>query len=254
MINIIMRGCNGRMGQVITDIIKKDEDVQIVAGIDLMPLEGRENPYPVYENLAECNILADVVIDFSSPKGLTELLSVCRERKLPIVLCTTGFSEEQLAQIEEAAKEIAILRSANMSLGINTLAKLAEAAAKILAEAGFDMEIVERHHSRKLDAPSGTALLLADRMNAALGQKYHYTFDRSGRRQERDPKEIGISAVRGGTIVGEHEIIFAGRDEVIELKHTAYSREVFATGAVQAAKFLAGRKAGMYDMRGVVGA
>lgn len=254
MINVIMRGCNGRMGQVISDIIKNEEDMQIVAGIDLMPLEGRENPYPVYEHLAECGIAADVVIDFSSPKGLTELLSICTERKLPIVLCTTGFSEEQLGAIEAAAGEIAILRSANMSLGINTLAKLAEAAAKILAEAGFDMEIVERHHKRKLDAPSGTALLLADRMNNALGKEYHYTFDRSGRRQERDPKEIGISAVRGGTIVGEHELIFAGRDEVIELKHTAYSREVFGTGAVQAAKFLVGKKAGMYDMQGVVGA
>lgn len=253
MINVIMRGCNGRMGQVISDIIKNEEDMRIVAGIDLMPLAGRENPYPVYEHLAECDIAADVVIDFSSPKGLTELLSVCTERRLPIVLCTTGFSREQLTAIEAAAAEIAILRSANMSLGINTLAKLAEAAAKILAEAGFDMEIVERHHKRKLDAPSGTALLLADRMNDALGKKYHYTFDRSGRRQERDPKEIGISAVRGGTIVGEHELIFAGRDEVIELKHTAYSREVFGTGAVQAAKFLVGKKAGMYDMQGVVG-
>lgn len=254
MINIIIRGCNGRLGQVITDIVKNDGDTQVVAGIDLLQTAGGANPYPVFEHLAECDIPADIVIDCSSPKGLTELLSVCLERKLPIVLCTTGFSEEQLAQVEEAAKEIAILRSANMSLGINTLAKLAEAAAKILAEAGFDMEIVERHHGRKLDAPSGTALLLADRMNRALGGKYHYTFDRSGRRQERDPQEIGISAVRGGTIVGEHELIFAGRDEVIELRHTAYSREVFGTGAVQAAKFLVGKKAGMYDMQGVVGA
>ncbi|MDE7327795.1 MAG: 4-hydroxy-tetrahydrodipicolinate reductase [Lachnospiraceae bacterium] len=254
MINLIIRGCNGRLGQVISEIVENDEEIRVVAGIDLMPLTNGTNAYPVFEHLAECTVLADVVVDCSSPKGLTELLTVSRERKLPIVLCTTGFSEEQLLEVEQASKEIAILRSANMSLGINTLAKLAEAAAKIFAEAGFDMEIVERHHNKKVDAPSGTALLLADRMNAALDGKYHYTFDRSGRRQARDPKEIGISAVRGGTIVGEHEIIFAGRDEVIELKHTAYSREVFGTGAVQAAKFLAGKKAGMYDMQSVVGA
>lgn len=254
MIKIIMRGCNGKMGQVISDIVKNDADAEIVAGIDLTALENGTNPYPVFEHLPECDVPADVVIDFSSPRGLTELLCVCRERKLPIVLCTTGFSQEQLAEIEEASKEIAILRSANMSLGINTLSKLAAAAAKILAEAGFDMEIVERHHNRKVDAPSGTALLLADAMNGALEGKYHYTYDRSGRREKRDPEEIGISAVRGGTIVGEHEIIFAGRDEVIELKHTAYSRDVFGTGAVQAAKFLAGKKAGMYDMQAVIGA
>ena len=255
MIRIIMRGCNGRMGQVITDIVSRDAEAQIVAGIDLAELpNGMKNPYPVFTHLTDCDIDADVVIDFTSAKGLTELLSVCRARKLPIVLCTTGFSEDQLAQIDEASADIAILRSANMSLGINTLSKLAAAAAKILAEAGFDMEIVERHHNQKLDAPSGTALILADSINAAMDNEYHYIYDRSNRREVRDPKEIGISAVRGGTIVGQHEIIFAGRDEVIELKHTAYSRSVFGTGAVQAAKYLAGKPAGMYDMNGVVGA
>ncbi|MDE7297832.1 MAG: 4-hydroxy-tetrahydrodipicolinate reductase [Lachnospiraceae bacterium] len=245
MTKIIMRGCNGRMGQVITEIVSEDPETEIVAGIDLKD-EGK-NPYPVFSHLTDCSVGADVVIDFSSPKGLTELLSVCAERKLPIVLCTTGFTEEQLTEIEEASKRIAILRSANMSLGINTLSKLAAAAASILAEAGFDIELVERHHNRKLDAPSGTAMLLAEDINRELGGGYHYVYDRSTRRETRDPKEIGISAVRGGTIVGEHEIIFAGRDEVIELKHTAYSRNVFATGAVQAAKFLAGKDAGMYD-------
>ena len=254
IINLIIRGCNGKLGQVISEIAENDSEIKVVAGIDLMPRKNGGNSYPVFEHLGECTVSADVVVDCSSPKGLTELLSVCRERKMAIVLCTTGFSEEQLAEVEQASREVAILRSANMSLGINTLAKLAEAAAKIFAEADFDIEIVERHHNRKVDAPSGTALLLADRINTALDGQYHYTYDRSGRRQARDPKEIGISAVRGGTIVGEHEIIFAGRDEVIELKHTAYSREVFGTGAVQAVKFLAGKKAGMYDMRGVVGA
>lgn len=251
MLRIIMRGCNGRMGQVISGIVKEDAEAEIVAGIDLSA--EQKNDYPVFTHLQDCKIEADVVIDFTSPKGLTELLNVCKERKLPIVLCTTGFDEAQLAEIEEASREVAILRSANMSLGINTLSKLAAAAAKILAEAGFDMEIVERHHNKKLDAPSGTALILADSINEVMDKKYHYTYDRSTRRETRDPNEIGISAVRGGTIVGEHEIIFAGLDEVIELKHTAYSRSVFATGAVQAAKYLAGKPAGMYNMNAVVG-
>lgn len=251
MIKVIVNGCNGRMGKVVSSIVEGEPEIEIVAGVDLWD-EGK-NPYPVYEHLQDCREEADVVIDFSSVKGLTERLAACRERHLPIVLCTTGFSAEQLEEIEEASKEIAVLRSANMSLGINTLSKLAAAAAEILAEAGFDMEIVERHHNQKLDAPSGTALLLADRINQAMGGEYHYVYDRSTRRQVRDGKEIGISAVRGGSIVGEHEVIFAGRDEVIELKHTAYSRGIFGTGAVQAAKFLAGKEAGMYDMNCVVG-
>ncbi len=251
MLKIIMRGCNGYMGQVISNIVKEDAEAEIVAGIDLTG--EQKNDYPVFTHLQHCDIKGDVVIDFTSTKGLTELLTVAKERKLPIVFCTTGFDEAQIAEIEAASKEIPILRSANMSLGINTLSKLAAAAAKIFAEAGFDMEIVERHHRRKLDAPSGTALFLADSINEAVDNKYHYTFDRSTRREARDPNEIGISAVRGGTIVGEHEIIFAGLDEVIELKHTAYSRSIFGTGAVQAAKYLADKPAGMYNMNAVVG-
>ena len=250
MLKIIMRGCNGRMGQVISNIVKEDAEAEIVAGVDLFD-EGK-NSYPVYAHLQDCKEEADVVIDFSSAKGLTELLTVCKEKQLAVVLCTTGFSAEQLKEIEEASKSIAILRSANMSLGINTLAKIAAATARILAEAGFDIEIVERHNNQKLDAPSGTALILADSINDAMDHRYHYTYDRSDRRAVRDPKEIGISAVRGGSIVGEHEIVFAGLDEVIELKHTAYSRNVFATGAVQAAKYLAGKPAGMYRMNQVV--
>lgn len=251
MVKIIMNGCNGRMGQVISDIVANDADSEIVAGIDVV--DSGKNTYPVFKSINECNVEADVVIDFSSPKILTELLNGCKAKKMPIVLCTTGFTPEQLEEIGEAAKEIAVLRSANMSLGINTLSKIAAAAAKILTEAGFDMEIVEKHHNQKLDAPSGTALILADSINKAAGGDYEYVYDRSARREKRPEKEIGISAVRGGTIVGEHEIIFAGRDEVIELKHTAYSRGVFGTGAVQAAKFLAGKPAGLYDMNCVVG-
>ena len=192
------------------------------------------------------------MIDFASAKAEDALIDYCVEKKLPVVVCTTGLSEEQLAKIREASSKVAVLKSANMSLGINTLFKLVQDAAKVLAEAGFDIEIVEKHHKHKVDAPSGTALALADSINEAMGNAYTYTYDRSQRREERDPKEIGISAVRGGSIVGEHEVIFAGTDEVIEFKHTAYSKAVFGKGAVQAAKFLKGKGPGYYDMRDVI--
>ena len=169
-----------------------------------------------------------------------------------MVFCTTGLSEEEFAQVNEASKKVAILRSANMSLGINTLLKLVAAAAEVFAEANFDMEIVERHHNRKVDAPSGTALAIADAINAVLNNEYAYKYDRSQERKMREKKEIGISAVRGGTIVGEHEVIFAGADEVIEIKHTAYSKAIFGNGALQAAKFLKGQPAGMYNMSDVI--
>ncbi len=193
------------------------------------------------------------MIDFSSPQKLTERLAMAIDRKMPIVLCTTGLSEEQFAQVTEASKRVAILRSANMSLGINTILKLAAAAAKVFSEANFDIEIVERHHNHKVDAPSGTALAIADAMNEVLHQEYTYKYDRSGERKPREKKEIGISAVRGGTIVGEHEVVFAGTDEVIEIRHTAYSKAIFGNGALQAAKFLAGKPAGLYQMSDVIG-
>ena len=246
MVKIIMHGCNGHMGQVISGLVEKDPDAEIVAGIDVA--DQGKNSYPVYTNMEECQVEADALIDFSSAKATDALLAYCEKRKLPIVLCTTGLSEEQLAKVEETSKNVAVLKSANMSLGINTLMKLLQDAAKVLATAGFDMEIVEKHHRLKLDAPSGTALALADSINEAMDNQYHYIYDRSQRREMRDDKEIGISAVRGGTIVGEHEVIFAGPDEVIEFKHTAYSKAVFGKGAVEAAKFLAGKPAGRYDM------
>ena len=192
------------------------------------------------------------MIDFSSAKATDAVLEYCGSRELPLVLCTTGLSQEQLKKVEETAGKTAVLRSANMSLGINTLLKLIQDAAKVLAAAGFDMEIVERHHNLKVDAPSGTALALADSLNEAMDNEYHYVYDRSQKREQRDSKEIGISAVRGGTIVGDHEVIFAGPDEVIEFKHTAYSKTVFAKGAVEAAKFLKGKPAGMYNMSHVI--
>ena len=250
MTRIIMCGCNGAMGRMITGIVNEDAEAEIVAGIDMV--DTKEHCYPVFQKLADCDVEADALIDFSTPKILDDILTFSKEKKVPVVLCTTGYDDEQLAKIEEAATQTAVLKSANMSLGINTLLNLLKSAAKVLAEAGFDMEIVEKHHKHKLDAPSGTALALADSMNEALGNAYHYTYDRSDRREERDPKEIGISAVRGGNIVGEHEVIFAGEDEVIEFKHTAYSKAIFGKGAIEAAKFLAGKPAGKYDMADVI--
>ena len=251
MTRAIMNGCNGKMGQCITGICAQDEDIEIVAGIDTY--DGIKNDYPVFASLKECTVDADVIIDFSNAKAVDALLAYGVEKQIPIVLCTTGLSEQQLADVEKAYEKVAILKSANMSLGINTLMELLKKAAQVFAPAGFDMEIVEKHHNQKLDAPSGTALALADSLNEAMDNQYHYVYDRSQRREQRDDKEIGISAVRGGTIVGEHEVIFAGQDEVIEFKHTAYSKAIFGKGAVEAAKFLAGKPAGRYDMSDVIG-
>ena len=251
MVKIIMHGCNGHMGQVISGIVEKDPDAEIVAGIDIA--DQGKNSYPVFTDIDTCQVEADAIIDFSSAKATDKLLEYSAARQIPVVLCSTGLSEEQLAKVDETSKKVAVLKSANMSLGINTLLKLVQDAAKVLATAGFDMEIVEKHHRLKVDAPSGTALALADSINEAMDNKYHYVYDRSQKREKRDDKEIGISAVRGGTIVGEHEIIFAGQDEVIEFKHTAYSKAIFGKGAVEAAKFLAGKPAGRYDMSDVIG-
>lgn len=252
MVRAIMHGCNGKMGQTITGICASDPDIEIVAGIDTY--DGIQNEYPVFASLTDCDVKADVVIDFSTAKAIDTLLDVCEERGLPVVLCTTGLSEEQLARLEQTYQKIGVLKSANMSLGINTLLELLKKAALVFAPAGFDMEIVEKHHNQKLDAPSGTALALADSMNEALGNAYEYTYDRSKERKKRQTYEIGISAVRGGNIVGEHEVFFAGQDEVIEFKHTAYSKAVFAKGAVEAAKFMKGKSAGHYDMADVIAA
>ncbi len=250
MVRIIMHGCNGHMGQVISGLAEQDPDAKIVAGIDIA--DQGKNSYPVYSNIEDCQEEADAIIDFSTAKAVDGLLDYSVKRQIPVVVCTTGLSEAQLEKLEECAKKVAVLKSANMSLGINTLLKLVQDAAKVLASAGFDMEIVERHHRLKVDAPSGTALALADSLNEAMGNAYHYVYDRSQKREKRQDKEIGISAVRGGTIVGEHEVIFAGPDEVIEFKHTAHSKAVFGKGALEAAKFLAGKAAGLYNMSNVI--
>lgn len=251
MIKIIMHGCNGKMGQMISSLAADDENVSIVAGVDVS--DGISNPYPVFANIRDCDVEADVVIDFSNASVVEDLLDYCAARALPIVLCTTGLNEAQLKAVDQAAERTAVLRSANMSLGINVLFKLLAEAAKALAPAGFDIEIVEKHHNQKLDAPSGTALALADAINEEMDDRYEYVYDRSKVRQKREKKEIGISAVRGGTIVGDHDVIFAGEDEVITFSHRSYSRAVFGKGALEAAKFLAGKPAGKYDMRDVIG-
>lgn len=251
MVRIIMHGCNGKMGQVISGLVAADSEAEMVAGVDVY--DQIANPYPVFKSIEECNVEADAIIDFSNAAGVDKLLDYCVAKNMPVVLCTTGLSEAQLAHVEEVSKKVAVLKSANMSLGINMLLKLLKEATSILAPAGFDIEIVEKHHNLKLDAPSGTALALADSINEELGNTYEYVYDRSQVREKRSEKEIGISAVRGGTIVGDHDVIFAGADEVITFSHRAYSKAVFGKGAVQAAKFLAGKPAGLYDMSDVIG-
>ncbi len=250
MVRIILHGCNGKMGQVISGMAASDPDLQVVAGID--PMDEGKNPYPVFQTLSQCTAEADCVVDFSTAAAVDGLLLGCVEKKLPCVLCTTGLSREQLAKVEEASEQVAVLKSANMSLGINLLLQLLKKASQVLGPAGFDPEVVEKHHNQKLDAPSGTALALAECVNEALGGDYALVFDRSARREKRPEKEIGVSAVRGGTIVGEHDVIFAGTDEVITFSHAAYSKAVFGKGALQAAKFLAGKPAGRYDMSDVI--
>ena len=250
MVGVILHGCNGRMGQMLSELISKDEEMKVVAGIE--PSGEAKNDYPVYKSFDELKETADVIIDFSTASAIDSLLDYCEKTHTPLVLCSTGLSEAQLDRVERLAKVSAVLVSANMSLGINVLLKLLKNVTKTLYGNGFDIEIVEKHHNQKLDAPSGTALALADVMKEELDD-ISYNLDRSKVRKKRERNEIGISAVRGGTIVGEHEVIFAGTDEVIEIKHTAYSRAIFAKGAMSAAKFLSGKSAGKYSMSDVIG-
>ncbi len=252
MIKVIMNGCNGHMGRVVSDLCAEADDMEIVAGVDIDTTKNYD--YPVYAAIADCTDEADVVIDFSTASCIDALIAWCVEKKIPVVLCTTGLSEEQEKALWEATKQVAVLKSANMSLGINTLLSLLGPAAQALAGAGFDIEILEKHHNRKLDAPSGTALMLADAVNEAMNNAYDYKMDRSKERKQRGEYEIGIQSIRGGNIVGEHEVMFCGTDETVTLKHTASSRSIFAKGALEAARFLAGKPAGFYDMSDVIAA
>lgn len=250
MTNIILNGCNGKMGHVLSAMIAAQPSCQVVCGFDIAP--SSDAKFPVYTDPFEYSGPADVLIDFSNPKALERLLPYVKERKIPTIFATTGLSEAQLASIKEASATIPVFFSANMSVGINLLIELAQKAAKFL-DTGFDIEIVEKHHNQKLDAPSGTALAIADAL-AEVKDDTHYVFDRHAVRKKRNPDEIGIHSIRGGTIVGEHEVIFAGRDEIISVSHRADSREIFATGALKAALFLAKQPAGFYCMKDLLNA
>lgn len=246
MPKIIISGCNGRMGHVVTRMCAEREGMNVVAGFDINT--NKSFGYPVYSAPMEYTGPADVVIDFSNSAALDALLQYCLKRKLALVICTTGHSPEQLGAIKAASEQIPVFKSANMSLGVNLLANLLKKAASVLGD-NYDIEIVERHHKTKVDAPSGTAIMLADAVSEGLSFTPEYVYERQSVRKQRDKKEIGLSAVRGGTIVGDHEVLFCGPDEVIEFKHTAYSREVFANGAVTAAAFISNiTKPGIYDM------
>lgn len=250
MINILLSGCNGKMGQVITRLSENFSGLKIAAGFDINT--NINNPYPVFTSLDECNVKVDVIIDFSNPKAFGTLIEYAQEKRVPVVVATTGLSSDQTDLLKkDASGRIPVFFSANMSLGVNLLMDLVKKAAKVL-EGQFDIEIVEKHHNQKIDAPSGTALAIADAINTSLEEKCEYTYDRHSRRKKRGKQEIGIHAVRGGTIVGDHSVIFAGTDEIIEINHTAMSKEIFAVGALKAALFLSSKAPGLYSMTDLI--
>ncbi|MBE6730605.1 MAG: 4-hydroxy-tetrahydrodipicolinate reductase [Ruminococcaceae bacterium] len=246
---IILCGCHGHMGKVITSICEKRDDIKIVAGVDF---QSAPASYPVYKYVTEVKEDTDVVIDFSHPSALPSLLQYSKSKcGVPLVLCTTGYSQSEVESLKEASKEIPVFYSRNMSLGINLLIELAKKAAAVLGDS-FDVEIIEKHHNLKIDAPSGTALMIADAVAGVLPGDNTYMYDRHSQRKRRDKSEIGIHAVRGGTIVGEHEIIFAGNHETVSISHSAQSKDLFANGAVNAAIYMNGKKAGLYDMSALI--
>ena len=245
MLNIILNGSSGRMGQVLTRIIGETDDLKIVAGISRRA--EKKNDYPVYEAPAKCDVKADVVIDFSHYTAVPALLEYCMDRKLPVVIATTALDDECLAMIKKASASIPVFRSANMSIGINALAKAITAITPVL-EKDFNVEIIEKHHTKKLDSPSGTAIMLADKVSDACQVKKDYIYGRHSKHDEFKMTNIGIHAVRGGTIPGEHTVIYAGPDEVIELNHLALSRDIFANGAITAARYLVNQPSGEYSM------
>ncbi len=250
MLKIALSGCNGRMGRVIQDIVSSRENMKIVAGFDIKTEKSAD--FPVFSDPFEFTGSCDVIIDFSNASSTEHLLMYCEKHNVPVIICTTGHSKEQLDKIREASNKVPVFRSGNMSIGINLMLELLKKSASVLGDK-YDVEIIEAHHNQKLDAPSGTAIMLADAVSESLPQKAEYVYDRHERREKRPYHEIGISSIRGGTIVGEHSVMFCGRDEIIEIKHTALSREIFAVGAVDAAEFMSsGLKPGMYDMTDVI--
>ena len=248
MVKILMHGCNGKMGRMITEIVKNEEDAVIAAGVD--KFTGIPNDYPVFEEIAQCDVDVDVVIDFSNAGAVDELLDYCVKKSLPVVLCTTGLSDEQLKKVDECSEKIAVLKSANMSMGINLLLKLLKDAAKVLAPAGYDIELVEKHHNQKLDAPSGTAAMLVEAMDPH--HEFKRVYGREGFVGKRG-KEIGIHAIRGGTVAGEHTVLYLGEDESLKITHTASSRMIFVNGAWKALDFMAKRPNGYYTMKDLTG-
>ena len=248
MKKIILCGANGKMGHVIRNIVAADNECEIVAGVDI---NTESTDFPIYSEIDSVKESADVIIDFSNPALLNSLLEYSAAKKIPVVIATTGFDDDQKKHIENAATENGVFFTYNMSLGINLLATLAKKAVDVLGN-DFDIEIIEKHHNQKIDAPSGTALMLADAICEEIDKPMKYEYDRHSKREKRSKNEIGMHAVRGGTIVGEHEIIFAGRDEIITLSHSARSKEIFAVGAVNAAKYMVGKGAGLYTMKDLI--
>ena len=249
MTKIILSGCYGTMGRVIKSICDSEKDVEIVAGVDAY--NAGEYNFPVFSSFDDVNVNADVIIDFSNPALIDSLINYAVTNGVPAVIATTGYDDEQLEKINNASKEVAIFFSFNMSLGINLLIELSKQATKVLGDT-FDIEIIEKHHNQKIDAPSGTAIMIANAISDILEEKPMYEYDRHSKREKRPKNEIGIHSVRGGTIVGEHEVIFAGTDEIVSIKHQAMSKKIFACGAVNAAKFLAGKGAGIYSMKDII--
>mgnify|MGYP004522427101 FL=1 len=247
MIKAILCGASGKMGKFVAEAAKSDGGIEIVAGVDRI---NNGESFPVFTDFRDINVNADIIIDFSNVSLLDGLLEFAVRSNIPAVIATTGYDSAQIEKIHSAAKKIPIFFTFNMSIGVNLIASLAKRAASVLGDS-FDVEIVEAHHNQKIDAPSGTALMLANEINSVFGDTLNYEYDRHSVRRKRPKNEIGIHSVRGGNIVGEHEVIFAGHDEIIKISHSARSREVFAAGAVKAAKFLYGKAPGLYDMNSI---
>ena len=243
MIKLLINGCNGKMGQVVSELAKKDEEIEIIGGFDI---SKREEEYPIFTNLEEINVKPDVIVDFSVPAATFNILEFALKTNTPMVIATTGFTDEENKKIEEYSKNIAIFKSANMSFDVTMMKNLLKQIAPKLE--GTDIEITEVHHNRKIDSPSGTAQMFADSINEALGNKYHYEYNRHAKHEKRDKYEIGMNSIRGGNIVGEHIVQFFGEFETFEIKHTSYSRNVFAEGALKAVKYINGKTNGLYNM------
>lgn len=247
--DIILCGCNGKMGQAVIDESQKFCNMNIVAGVDIKPDNSKS--FPIFSSINNVSVKADIIIDFSNPLALNSILEYSQNQKLPVVICTTGFSKEQVEKINEASKNIPVFYSGNMSLGINLLIELCQKATNVLGDS-FDIEIIEKHHNQKIDAPSGTALMIANGISEHLDEKYEYKYNRTTSREKRKKNEIGIHSIRGGTITGDHEVIFAGKDEIITISHHAASRNIFANGAINAAKYILNKTPGLYKMKNLI--